>query len=212
MTSSRHALGKNSLSIGEEDGVAERTAGPADAWADAGADSRERASRAVVRPARLDEAARIARLMRSVDEETPYMIYGRGERGISPEDIRQFILESGLGRNVSLLIAQAGSDPVGYVMAVGGGLARSRHCVRISALAVRRNWWRRGLGRRLLIETELWAREIGARRLELETMAANDAARGLYESLGFEVEGRRRRAFLLNEMWMDALVLGKLLD
>lgn len=175
--------------------------------------ARERAEpRPFVRPARLDDAARLLRLLRAADEETPYMIYGRGERGMSVEDISRLVLEAGLRQGVSLLVAQAGRDLAGYCLATGGGLARTRHCVRVSALAVRRAWWRRGLGRELLTATEQWARDMGARRMELETMAANDPARGLYESLGFVIEGRRRRAFLVGGTWMDALVLGKLLD
>lgn len=210
MTGSRQAWREAGRLQGEDGGAAGQTAGPSGSQARAGCPDPR--ARAMVRPARLDDAARLLRLMRAVDEETPYMIYGRGERGMSSDDIRHVILEAGLQRGVALLAAQVGPELVGYILAVGGGLARTRHCVRISALGVLRAWWRRGVGRALLTGVEQWARDMGGRRLELETMAANDAARGLYESQGFVVEGRRRRAFLVAGTWMDALVLGKLLE
>ncbi len=210
MTDSRHVRRGAGLLQGEDGGAAGRTTSPSEGQTSAGCPNPR--ERAMVRPARLDDAARLLRLMRAVDEETPYMIYGRGERGMSRDDIRHVILEAGLQRGVALLAAQAGPDLVGYILAMGGGLARTRHCVRVSALGVLRAWWRRGVGRALLTSVEQWARDMGGGRLELETMAANDAARCLYESLGFEIEGRRRRAFLVGGAWMDALVLGKLLE
>ncbi|EMG39136.1 acetyltransferase, ribosomal protein N-acetylase [Desulfocurvibacter africanus PCS] len=165
-----------------------------------------------IRTARLDDAAGLLRLMRAVDDETPFMIYAKGERSLSVEDTRNLLVEAGLVRGLALFVAQVGPELAGYTLAVSGGLARTRHCVRISALAVRRRWWRQGLGRAMLANVEQWARGMGAQRLELETMAANDAAQGLYESMGFAVEGRRRRAFLVAGAWMDALVMGKLLE
>ncbi len=175
---------------------------------DAGRDK----SAVTVRTARLDDAAGLLKLMRALDVETPFMIYGKGERGLSVEDVRNLLMEAGLVRGLSMFVAQAGPELAGYALAVGGGLARTRHCVRISALGVRRRWWRRGLGRAMLASVEQWARGMGARRLELETMAANDAAQNLYESMGFDLEGRRRRAFLVAGTWMDALLMGKLLE
>ncbi|MFO7595611.1 MAG: GNAT family N-acetyltransferase [Desulfocurvibacter africanus] len=165
-----------------------------------------------VRTARLDDAAGLLKLMREVDVETPFMIYGKGERSLSVEDTRNLLVEAGLVRGLAMFVAQVGPELAGYTLAVSGGLARTRHCVRISALAVRRRWWRQGLGRAMLTNVEQWARGMGAQRLELETMAANDAAQGLYESMGFVVEGQRRRAFLVAGAWMDALVMGKLLE
>jgi ribosomal protein S18 acetylase RimI-like enzyme len=55
----------------------------------------------------------------------------------------------------------------------------------ISALIVRAAHRRRGLGRRLLEEAELWARSSGASDLRVGVLAKNRGARELYASLGF---------------------------
>jgi hypothetical protein len=52
------------------------------------------------------------------------------------------------------------------------------------------------------------ARERGARRLVLRVLSSNDAARRLYASRGFEVEGGRRDAFLLEGGYIDDLMMG----
>lgn len=65
-------------------------------------------------------------------------------------------------------------------------------------LAVAAPWRRRGLGRRLLLETMPLA------RLTLEVREDNGPARALYESLGFQRVGRRRHYY---GPGVDALLL-----
>lgn len=49
----------------------------------------------------------------------------------------------------------------------------------------------RGVGTGLLAEAKRWAAAHGVHRLELTVMAHNHRAIGLYERMGFSVEGRR---------------------
>ncbi|HEX5217121.1 MAG TPA: tRNA (adenosine(37)-N6)-threonylcarbamoyltransferase complex dimerization subunit type 1 TsaB [Vicinamibacterales bacterium] len=62
----------------------------------------------------------------------------------------------------------------------------------INSLAVDPAWRRRGLARHLLAAVFGDAAALGARAATLEVRRSNDAARGLYEGLGFRVEGTRR--------------------
>lgn len=63
---------------------------------------------------------------------------------------------------------------------------------------------RKGLGRALLIEACAQAHAQGAARMFLEVGAANDAARALYATLGFDNVGSRRSYY---EQGADALIL-----
>lgn len=65
----------------------------------------------------------------------------------------------------------------------------------------------RGLGRQLMQATlaKTWAR--GLTRVELTVRADNANARALYESLGFEHEGRLRRAFRVDGTYHDLLAM-----
>ncbi|MEO7555436.1 MAG: GNAT family N-acetyltransferase, partial [Acidimicrobiales bacterium] len=71
----------------------------------------------------------------------------------------------------------------------------------------------RGVGRALLEACIDWARERGAHKIELGAWPHNAAAIGLYRSVGFEYEGRRRRRHLRHDgsLW-DALLMGLILD
>lgn len=65
----------------------------------------------------------------------------------------------------------------------------------ILTLAVRPAARRRGLASRLVEAAERQAADAGAERLFLEVAEDNTAARGLYDRLGFEAAGRRRRYY-----------------
>jgi ribosomal-protein-alanine N-acetyltransferase len=75
----------------------------------------------------------------------------------------------------------------------------------INSLAVDPTWRRQGVARRLLRHVLRESAEAGARSATLEVRRSNDAARALYESLGFRVEGVR--AGYYQEPREDALVL-----
>ena len=60
----------------------------------------------------------------------------------------------------------------------------------------------------------LWrrARQGGLEKVELEVYASNRSAKALYEKLGFEVEGIRKRARKLDGAYEDVILMGLLLD
>ena len=68
-----------------------------------------------------------------------------------------------------------------------------------------------GLGRRLAEKTILQAKRIGLERIELDVYASNKAAIGLYQSLGFALEGVKRKGQKLDGVYDDVVVMGLLL-
>ena len=82
----------------------------------------------------------------------------------------------------SSLVAFAGGEAVGAAgLAIRGGRGW------VSGFGVVPAWRRRGLGRRLMSALLESARGYGLRRLSLEVLAGNAAARGLYEGAGMRV-------------------------
>lgn len=75
----------------------------------------------------------------------------------------------------------------------------------INSLAVDPQWRRRGLARRLLTNVLGDAVASGARSATLEVRRSNEAARALYEGLGFRVDGVRRDYY--QHPREDALIL-----
>ena len=75
----------------------------------------------------------------------------------------------------------------------------------INSLAVEESWRRRGLALKLLRKVIAEAVAAGARGATLEVRRSNDAARKLYEGLGFRVEGVRKDYY--QQPREDALLL-----
>lgn len=75
-------------------------------------------------------------------------------------------------------------------------------------LAVLPSFRRRGRGKMLLLAAIIAARSQGARRVHLEVDEHNEAARALYETIGFQVVGRRKNYYRdVDGKVSDALVM-----
>jgi len=111
-----------------------------------------------------------------------------------------------------MLVAEDGGEIVGYV-AVGRAtrLESNRHVADIRGLAVAPDHQGRGLGRALVQAALDAARERGARKVTLRVLAPNTAARALYESCGFVVEGVRRDEFFLDGRYVDDVLMARML-
>lgn len=79
----------------------------------------------------------------------------------------------------------------------------------ITNIAVDKRFRGMGMGKRLLEELEMIAREKNALRIILEVRPSNEVARRLYQSMGF-VETSIRRAYY-SDNGEDAIVMAKLL-
>jgi RimJ/RimL family protein N-acetyltransferase len=66
---------------------------------------------------------------------------------------------------------------------------------------------RRGIGRALLEQAVEWARGAGVTKLELHVFPWNEPALRLYASFGFEREGLRRRHYLRDGEYVDAILM-----
>jgi ribosomal protein S18 acetylase RimI-like enzyme len=148
----------------------------------------------VIRPARADDAVAIAAL----DAATWSFDVTPAARSSVPSSID------------GMLVAEDGGEIVGYV-AVGRAthLESNRHVADIRGLAVAPDHQGRGLGRALVHAALDAARERGARKVTLRVLAPNTAARALYESCGFVVEGVRRDEFLLDGRYVDDVLMAR---
>ncbi|MEI8105722.1 MAG: GNAT family protein [Actinomycetes bacterium] len=107
-----------------------------------------------------------------------------------------------------VLVALVERAVVGYVrLARATPLAASEHVLTINGVAVDAAARRQGVGGALLAAAASEARRRGARRLTLRVLGENAAARALYESAGFVVEGVQRGEFLLDGAYVDDILM-----
>src|SRR4051812_21167717 len=76
-------------------------------------------------------------------------------------------------------------------------------------MAVGREFWRLGLGSALLESLLLWGDSHGVVRVALEVVETNTPAIRLYESLGFEHEGRLRARRKHGDVYLDDYMMSR---
>jgi ribosomal protein S18 acetylase RimI-like enzyme len=107
-----------------------------------------------------------------------------------------------------VLVAVVEGAVAGYVgVGRASPLESDRHVVYVRGLAVAPEHQGRGVGRALVEAAARLAEDRGARRLTLRVLAVNVAARALYESCGFVVEGVQREEFLLDGRYVDDVLM-----
>ncbi|HTS88321.1 MAG TPA: GNAT family N-acetyltransferase [Gemmatimonadales bacterium] len=89
----------------------------------------------------------------------------------------------------SLLVAEEGGEPWGYIFTSTRDdyFTRERHA-HVEVIAVAGGARRRGVGQRLMLAAEDWARSQGYRRITLNVFERNTGACRFYEGLGYEPE------------------------
>lgn len=124
------------------------------------------------------------------------------------ERIQGFVHDSVVNDAVQF-VALDGERVVGWADVFPAWADAIAHCGGLG-MGVLPAWRGQGLGRRLLQAciTKAWAK--GLARIELEARADNTRAIALYESLGFQHEGLKRRAMCFDGVYHDARVMGLL--
>ena len=69
-----------------------------------------------------------------------------------------------------------------------------------------------GIGSKLFSELDKWARENNLTRLELTVVSSNMVAKYLYEKNGFEIEGTRKNAMIIDGKYVDEYYMAKLYE
>ncbi len=166
-----------------------------------------RPSRAAVqiRPVRPDDAEALHRIRR----QPSVARYTMGLPSMRLDAMRKRI--DSYGPDEHILVAELDGEVVGMA-GLHVGAIKLRHVGSIGIMVADEHQGR-GIGRALMVALlEIADGYLGLIRVELEVVVENAAAVHLYESLGFEREGVKRAAFLMDGGLADLLVMGRLRD
>lgn len=158
----------------------------------------------VIRPGTEADAAGILENVNGIRKEEVFLL--RDEVSDDLEKERSWIREFDGVRNVLFVAAWAGKI-VGQADCHGGSFEKDRHAGLIG-IAIRDGWREIGLGRALMDRVLAWMRALGFRKAHLTVFSTNTRAIRLYESLGFSVEGVRKRAYRIRGEYADDVVMG----
>lgn len=149
-------------------------------------------------------------LCKKIDKETEFMLFEEGERATTIEQQQNMIKKINQSPNSAIFVAEIENELVGYLMAIGSKPKKIRHSVYIVAGVTHENSGK-GIGTRLFKELENWAKTIGVIRLELTVRINNISAISLYKKLGYEIEGTKRAACIMDGNLVDSYYMSKIL-
>jgi RimJ/RimL family protein N-acetyltransferase len=163
-----------------------------------------------VRHAEPGDAVSLVELARAVGaEEEGWLITGGEWRSAAEE--RRYLRSIRRHPHAAVLVAEDDGAIVGR-LSIARDLHPASEHVGDVGLMVARDYRRRGAGKALMEGAEEWARSVGIRKLELHVFPYNEPAIALYEGLGYEREGFRRRHYRRGTEFVDAILMAKELE
>lgn len=160
-----------------------------------------------IRPAVAADLAGLIHLSNEIRAEGIYFVAEEPRR--SESECAQYL--QFLDSESNLVLAAFDAERlIGSLTVVRGWLSKTRHVGEIG-LGVASSYREAGIGSELLGLAIAWATAQGLLRLELSVFASNERALALYRKFGFAEEGRRRAKFLIDGVYVDEVVMGRLL-
>ncbi|ALZ62252.1 Mycothiol acetyltransferase [Bacillus cereus] len=164
----------------------------------------------VIREIEIEDASSFLQLSKQLDEETKFMLYEPGERKTTAEQQEKMIHRFIEIEYATIFVAVEDERIVGFILVNGNNIQRKRHVATI-VIGILQEYNGRGIGTRLFKEVEKWAKLHDVWRLELTVMAHNTRAQALYKKAGFEKEGVKKAALIIDGKGIDEYEMAKLL-
>ncbi len=151
------------------------------------------------------EARAYFECLKSIDQETKFMMFEPDERQFNEELIVNYLSdESDLFLGVF-----SEHEIVGFLAAKRGTFRRIRHSAYI-VIGIRHAFQGQGIGSKLFDKLDEWARKNQLKRLELTVEVSNTPAINLYEKQGFSIEGIKSKTMLVDGEFVDEYMMAKL--
>jgi RimJ/RimL family protein N-acetyltransferase len=161
-----------------------------------------------VRPADPSDAEQLARLADSVSSEPEGWLISIAGEWRSTADERRYLKALRRYAHAAVFVAEQDDGEIIGRLSVGRDPHPSSAHVADVGLMVAIAARRQGVGRALLEAAIAWARGAGVRKIELHVFPWNDAAIALYEAVGFEREGYRKKHYRRGDgEYVDAILM-----
>ncbi|TYS52121.1 GNAT family N-acetyltransferase [Bacillus infantis] len=163
-----------------------------------------------VRKLEPEDGEAFAELIKDVENESSYMLYGPGERKVSADIQRKMIEALSSRDNAAIFAAEDSGRLAGYLIVNGGMAGRVRHSAAL-VIGIKKDFRGQGIGYSLFQKLDNWAKEASLHRLELSVVSKNERALALYKKAGFEIEGVKKDSLFIDGNYHDEYIMAKLL-
>lgn len=155
------------------------------------------------------DSLKILQLILTMADESDNFPFTSADYGMSPENQRSFIHYMAQMENCVYYGAFVGEDPIGILYLEGGHRQKTFHLCNLG-MGIRKAYWGQGIGKALIQKAIDFARsgEFIA-KIDLQVRTDNTYAIRLYKSMGFQVEGKNKKALFIDGEFYDYLCMGK---
>ena len=163
-----------------------------------------------IREARKEDSPEIQQFVAALLQEGLDVIFARSEAP-SVESMETLVLRLESEKNSRYFLAYHDSELVGMLDLHGAQHPQKKHCAGFG-MSVAAAFRGKGVGKALVQSMLDFAH--GAeilRRIELEVFETNFRAIRLYEAMGFNLEGRKQKAVLVDGEYIDVLCMAFLI-
>ena len=165
----------------------------------------------IIREAEIDDAEEMISYLNIVGGESDNLMHGPDGFKAPLEAVKRRIQASHDADNSIILIALEGEKIIARAELDGYPGAKLHHNARFS-ISVRKDYWNKRIGTKLMTEIIECARKMNLRNIELEVVVDNKAAIALYHKMGFSDVGIYRNYWFANNVYSDAIVMQKCLN
>ena len=137
-----------------------------------------------------EDAAALIDFMKVTGAETPYLMYEVGEFSFTVEKETAFLQNKVDSDSEMMIVAEVNGQIAGNCAFKGKTNQRTRHRCDL-AIALYQKYCGLGIGTALLTALLDEAKRCGYEQAELDVIASNGRAIGLYKKMGFEICGTR---------------------
>lgn len=157
----------------------------------------------VIRQIREDDAPGFCAALDSVCRERKYL----ARLEAPPLDRTQAFVSANVKAGYPQLVAEDAGKIVGWCDVLPGDFNSGTTHVGRLGMGLLKEYRGRKIGRRLIEATIKEAQRLGLEKIELTVHALNAPAIALYRSVGFKDEGTRKRAWFVDGIYDDILLL-----
>lgn len=159
-----------------------------------------------------EDAVQLIDHVKKINEETDFLIREPDEFEFTIKKQKSFI-QARINSEVNLfMVVEIDGNIIGSCILSGSPLRRERHKVDLG-ISIQKQYWGLGIGRKLMEIAMEWAKENNIEKITLKVDTSNHRAVALYESLGFEVEGRLLKdKYLSDGTYRNSYLMGIIID